>query len=208
MKLAVYEGKSKVKDLDLTSLIGDKSDEALYQVVVGRLSHDRQGNAFTKTKSEVRGGGKKPWKQKGLARARAGSIRSPLWRGGGVTFGPKPRDFSKLVNKKMKTKALVTVFSHMAELEKIKVFSDFSFDSHKTKDFLKAVEGLANLSENTVMIIPSYNKSMLLASRNLPKFYLLSLDSLDMLPLIYADHILISEKAVLDLDAKIAALIK
>lgn len=208
MKLSVYEGKSKVKDLDVQHLVGEKSEGALYQFLVGRLSHDRQGNAFTKTKSEVRGGGKKPWKQKGLGRARAGSIRSPLWRGGGVTFGPKPRDFSKLLNKKMRTKALVTIFSRLAEQDKIKVFHDFEVESHKTKDFVKAVGGLINWNENVVMIIPAYNKSMLMASRNLPKFSLLSLDSLDLLPLIYADTLIISEKAILELDSRIAALIK
>lgn len=203
MKMGVFEGKTKVKDIEVHSIIGEKSDEALYQVVVARLSHEREGNLSTKTKSEVSGGGKKPWRQKGLGRARAGSIRSPLWRGGGVTFGPKPRDFSKTINKKQKYRAYVTIFSQMAEMERLQVFSDFKFDSHKTKDFIKVLDKyIDNKEENVVMIIPNNNKSMVLASRNLSKINLLSLENLDILPLVYADRVLISEKAIIELDSK------
>ncbi len=205
MKVSVYEGQSKVKDIELSSIIGEKSDRVLYQTVVARLSHEREGNAFTKTKSEVRGGGKKPWRQKGLGRARAGSIRSPLWRGGGVTFGPKPRDFSKSINKKQKAKALVTVFTKLLELEKVKVFSDFDFNVSKTKEFLKVFDKyIENKEEKVVIIIPDYNKSIVLASRNIKNIKVTSLNNLDILPLVYADKVLISEKAALELDSRMA----
>jgi 50S ribosomal protein L4 len=120
--------------------IWDKpSEKSLHQVVVARLANDRQGNASTKTKNEVAGGGRKPWKQKGTGRARQGSNRSPLWRGGGVTFGPKPRDYSQKINKKQKTVAYLYLFNKMNELKRLKVISAFEVENHKTKDFLKAL---------------------------------------------------------------------
>ena len=102
MKFEVFDQKAKVGDIKVSEKWSELSEASLHQVVVARLANDRAGTACTKTKSEVHGGGKKPWKQKGLGRARAGSSRSPLWRGGGVTFVPKPRDFSKTVNKKLR----------------------------------------------------------------------------------------------------------
>src|SRR5271157_5601699 len=138
MKLDVYNGSIKVKEVNYPFLSDKYSEGVVHQALVARLSHEREGNAFTLTKSEVSGGGKKPWRQKGLGRARAGSTRSPLWRGGGVTFGPKPRDFSKDVNKKQKTKSIITVFSRLFEMERIKIFKDFEFSTAKTKEFIKA----------------------------------------------------------------------
>lgn len=207
MKLDVFEGQKKIKEIELKSLFNGNSDQVLYQVVVSRMTHDRAGNAFTKTKSEVRGGGKKPWKQKGLGRARAGSIRSPLWRGGGVMFGPKPKDFSKHINKKMKNLAYLTVFNKMAELKRITVFNDVASQSSKTKDFLKTFKDhLGNEKENVVIILPEYNKSLYLASRNLQNVTLVYPGNMDILPLVNADRILISEKAAVALDSKFAAL--
>ncbi len=203
MKMDVYEGQSKINEIELNSIFGKKSDASLYQTVVAMLSHEREGNAFTLTKSEVSGGGKKPWRQKGLGRARAGSTRSPLWRGGGVTFGPKPRDFAKDVNKKQKIKSILTVFSRLSEMERIKIFKDFEFSTAKTKEFVKAFKDyIENKNEKIVIILFEYNKSMVLASRNLPNIKLLYSDNIDLLSLVYADRILISEKAALKLDEK------
>ncbi len=203
MKLEVYDGKTKVRDVELKSLFAARSDQALYQAIVGRMSHDRSGNAFTKTKSEVRGGGKKPWRQKGLGRARAGSIRSPLWRGGGVTFGPKPRDFSKAVNKKQRDLAYVTVFGKLAEMGRVRVFSDVTMAGHKTRDFLKLFRGYMEKDDRRVaIIVPEYDKNMVLASRNIPGVRLISAVNLDLVPLVFADRVLISEKAALALDSK------
>jgi large subunit ribosomal protein L4 len=206
MKLDVFEGQKKIKEIELKSLFGEKSEQALYQVVIARQTHDRSGNAFTKTKSEVRGGGKKPWKQKGLGRARAGSSRSPLWRGGGVTFGPKPKDFSKHINKKMKDLAYVTVFSKMADLKRVTVFNDVASKSQKTSDFKKTFKDfLSNEKERLVIILPEYNKGLYLGSRNLQNVTLVYPGNLDILPLVFADRILISEKAAVALDTKFAA---
>ena len=203
--MSVYEGQSKVKDIELSSMVGVKSESALYQVVVARLSHEREGNAFTMTKSEVRGGGKKPWRQKGLGRARAGSTRSPLWRGGGVIFGPKPRDFSKTINRKQKNMAFVSVFTNLLESGKLKVFSDFEFKGNKTKEFLKAYDSYINNKDGKIVIIvPDYNKGLVLASRNIQNIKVMFLGNLDIYPLVYADEILISEKAALELDSRLA----
>lgn len=205
MKLGVYEGQKQVKEIELDALVSDQSEALLYQAVVARLSHDREGNASTLTKSEVRGGGKKPFKQKGLGRARAGSTRSPLWRGGGVIFGPKPRDFSKAINKKQRMKAYLTVFGKMAEMDRLRVFSDFELSTNKTKQFVQFVAAHASLSERITVIIPEYDRNFCLASRNLPHVSLLSVDNLDLLPLVYSDRILVSEKAVLALEGKFKA---
>lgn len=203
MKLGVYDGKSKIKDIEVQNVIGEISETALYQVVVSRMTHDRSGNAFTKTKSEVRGGGKKPWKQKGLGRARAGSIRSPLWKGGGVTFGPKPRDFSLHINKKQKSKAYITAFSKLFGAERLKVITGCSIDSGKTKDMVQFLGNyVENRQENVVVIVADYDQKAYLSSRNLENVDLLCLSNLDILPLVHADWVLISEKAILELDSR------
>lgn len=206
MKLDVFSGKTKAKSIEVNSLVGDKSDSAVYQAVVARLSHNRQGNAHTLTKSEVRGGGKKPWKQKGLGRARAGSIRSPLWRGGGVTFGPKPRDFSKGINRKQRIKAYITTFTRLNEKGALQVISDFSFNGMKTREFIKALAAVTdNVEQKLTLIVESYNRSLYLASRNLQNVTVTYVDNIDLLHLVYAEKVLITEKAMQALDERYSA---
>ncbi len=197
MKLDVYNGSVKVKEVNYPFLSDKYSEGVVHQALVARLSHEREGNASTLTKSEVRGGGKKPWRQKGLGRARSGSTRSPLWRGGGVIFGPKPHDRDKGILKKQKSSALLSVFNKLTELGRVKVFEDIELKTHKTKDFIKAFEGLIeNKKEKVVVITADYDKNMALASRNLQNFRVLYVTSLDLLPIIYTDRLLISEKAI------------
>lgn len=197
MKLDVYNGSEKVKEINYPFLSDKYSPSVVHQALVARLSHEREGNASTLTKSEVRGGGKKPWRQKGLGRARAGSTRSPLWRGGGVIFGPKPHERDKGILKKQKSSALLSVFNKLAELGRVKVFEDFELTTNKTKDFIKAIEGLvADKEEKIVVIISDYSKNMALASRNIPNVRVLFAASLDLLPLVYTDRVLISVKAI------------
>ncbi|HAV92337.1 TPA: 50S ribosomal protein L4, partial [candidate division WOR-3 bacterium] len=111
------------------------SETALYEAVREYLANQRQGTAKTKTRGDVSGGGKKPWKQKGTGRARAGSIRSPLWVGGGTTFGPTPRDYSYRINKRVKRTALKSALTLKAKEEKIMVIEDVNIDTPKTKTF-------------------------------------------------------------------------
>lgn len=209
LKLDVFDGKSKVKSIEVRTLIGEKSEGALYQSIVARQSHDREGNVSTLTKSEVRGGGKKPWKQKGLGRARAGSTRSPLWRGGGVTFGPKPRDFSKGLNRKEKYRAYITLFTRLNEEGRLKIIKDVVYTQSKTRDFIKFISDyVENPDQKIYMIVKDYNKELYLSSRNIPGIQVAPLNNIDMLPLLYADVVLMSESVAQALDERFTILNK
>ncbi|MGC8764619.1 MAG: 50S ribosomal protein L4 [Brevinematia bacterium] len=208
MKLDVFEFDKKVGEVELSSLIGKISEAALYRCVVARLANEREGNASTLTKSEVSGGGRKPWRQKGLGRARAGSIRSPLWRGGGVIFGPKPRDYSQKVNKREKILAYISVFTKHFQNGSLKVIRKFSLSSFKTKDFLALVlPYIKEIKGRKVFIVDEYDKNLLLASRNLPDLYVLTKDALDILPLFYADSVFLFENAALSIDERYSKLL-
>ena len=125
----------KVTDIDLSDdIFASKiNEDVVHQVVTAQLAKVRGGNASTKTRSEVRGGGRKPWRQKGTGRARHGSIRSPLWVGGGITFGPKPRSYEKKVNKKMKRIAVKSVLSDKLNCDSIMILDEFKLYEIKTK---------------------------------------------------------------------------
>jgi len=205
MKVGFYDSTGKEKEVEYSFLDGRYCEDTIYQAMVARLSHERVGNVSTKTKSEVRGGGKKPWRQKGLGRARAGSIRSPLWKGGGVIFGPKPRDFSKDINKKQMKIAFLSMFNKMAEMKRLKIIEDFGFNSGKTKDFVKVMSKYReNPKENIVLITAEYNKALVLASRNLKKYKVLSTSMIDVLPLVYADKVLVTKRAMDEIGNRIA----
>lgn len=203
MKIDIYDQNSKSGSVEVNYLYTESESKLLNQVVVARLSHDRQGTVSTLTKSEVRGGGRKPWRQKGLGRARAGSIRSPLWKGGGVTFGPKPRDFSKKINKKQKLKAYQTVFSAFIKNEKLKVVKDFKFDEIKTKKFKEwADKNGLDMNVKNVVITSEYQKKLYLSSRNIQKVKVVYIDNIDILDLVYADSALITESAIKMIDER------
>jgi len=209
MKVDVFEFDKKVGEIELEVLISRVLQPVIWRAVVARLANKREGNASTLTRSEVRGGGRKPWRQKGLGRARAGSIRSPLWRGGGVIFGPKPRDYSKKLNKKEKLLAYISVFTSHYQNGSLKFIKDFSLDSHKTKDFLNfARPYLEGLKGRKVFVVSDYDKNLLLATRNLPDVEIMNSNSLDILPLFYANNVFIFEKAALSLDEKYKSVIK
>ncbi|MCX7820923.1 MAG: 50S ribosomal protein L4 [Brevinematales bacterium] len=209
MKIDVFEFDNKVGEVDLSVLTSKSSEAVVYRAVVATLANRRQGTASTLTKSEVRGGGKKPWRQKGLGRARAGSIRSPLWRGGGVIFGPKPRDYSKKVNKKEKVLAYISVFTQHFNNGSLKIVKDFSVSSMKTKDFVKSYASYLKETEGRkVFVISEYDENILLATRNLPDVFVVSKDSLDLLPLFYADKVFLFQSAALSLDERFKQVVK
>lgn len=139
----------------------------LYEAVVNFRANQRRGTASAKTRREVRGGGRKPWRQKGTGRARAGSIRSPLWRKGGVVFGPKPRSYCYNLPKKMKKNALRSALSLKFEEKQLLVLKTLEFKEPKTKEGIKFLETL-NLDSALVVDI-SHNKNMFLSLRNIPK---------------------------------------
>ncbi len=144
-----------------------KGNQALHDTVVAFLAKLRSGSASTKNRSEVRGTGSKPHRQKGTGRARAGTRQSPIWRGGGVTFGPKPRAFSKAVNGKVRRLALKRAFSERVEDGAVVVIEEINFDSPKTKNMTQLMQSL-QLGDNALVVVDEVNENLFLASRNLP----------------------------------------
>lgn len=161
-----------------------------------QLNNARSGNACAKTRSEVRGGGKKPWKQKGTGRARSGSTRSPLFKGGGVIFGPKPRDFSFSIPTKARRVAIKSALS--ARIEDIKVIKDFSsLTSYKTKEFVNLLKNL-EVSGKVLVIADKTmpeNQHLELASRNIPYIKVLNPNNLNVKDLLEADKVVMAESA-------------
>jgi len=163
------EGKKLKKTRLPKDIFGlDFNSDLVYQVVVSQMANRRQNVAHTKDRSEVRGGGRKPWRQKGTGRARHGSIRSPIWVGGGVTFGPrKDKSFKKTIPKKMKKKALFMVLSKKAKEKMMIVINKLAVEKPKTKEILKILEKLPNKENNCLIVVPEYDKNVMLAVRNI-----------------------------------------
>ncbi|MFT2804956.1 MULTISPECIES: 50S ribosomal protein L4 [16SrI (Aster yellows group)] len=142
------------------------NQQVLYDVVNAQRAAMRQGTHATKTRALVAGGGKKPWRQKGTGRARHGSIRSPLWRGGGVTFGPSPRDYSVKVNQKVRSLALKSALSLQAKNNQLVVVDNINLATHKTKDFQQMLQKL-NITSKSLIVVTQMTEQLALASRNL-----------------------------------------
>ena len=156
--------------IDLPEKIFDQEPNkaVVHSFVVAYLANQRQGNASTKGRSEVRGGGSKPWRQKGTGRARAGTIRSPLWPGGGIIFGPKPRDFRKKVLKKQRRVAVKSVFSDKARNDRIRILEHLELPDHKTKSFIDLLETLELNGKKVLFLDEGKNLNPYRASRNIP----------------------------------------
>jgi len=140
----------------------------LHQVVVNFLANQRQGTHSTKTKGLIRGGGRKPYKQKGTGRARAGSTRSPLWRGGGTVFGPQPRDYSYKVPKKVKRRALMAALHEKLASKEIVVIDSILMEKPRTKEMLSILKNLGLDKKSVLIVLPEYNDSVALSVRNIP----------------------------------------
>jgi large subunit ribosomal protein L4 len=181
MKIAIknLEGKDQGEHEVKFELIEDgRGTQAVHDAVVAYRAAQRSGTACTKNVGEVAGSNKKPWKQKGTGRARAGSFQSPLWVGGGVVFGPKPRDFSKKISKKTKQLALRKALSERLKAGDVVVVDDLKFTSPKTKDFVGMV-GKLNLTGSMLVVSEGVDKNLTLASRNVPNVVLATSDSLN-----------------------------
>ncbi|HHX49272.1 MAG TPA: 50S ribosomal protein L4 [Clostridiales bacterium] len=171
LKVDIFDMKGKKSgSLDLKEeVFGQEYNEALiHQVIVAQLANKRQGTKSALTRAEVRGGGAKPWRQKGTGRARQGSIRSPQWTKGGVVFAPKPRDYSKKVNKKMKDLALCSALSKKLSDDNIIVVKDLDIKEGKTKEVAKVLENL-KVSSSALIVLDGENLNVVRASRNIPK---------------------------------------
>ena len=170
---------------------------AVHEAVVAYLANQRQGTVNTKERSDVRGGGKKPWKQKGTGRARAGTIRSPLWRGGGVVFGPHPRDHRLKLNKKVKRVALKSSLTSRAKDGDVLVIKAIAFDSPKTKAFTSILKSLdAYPSKKTLVVLDKATAATLKSARNLAGVRLTRADKVNTYDVVWADKIVVTSDAL------------
>lgn len=199
MKLTVFSSDGKTsseKDFaSLPTFEGDKGLQAVKEVIVAINANNRQGTHSTKTRGEVRGGGKKPWRQKGTGRARAGSIRSPLWSGGGVVFGPKPRDYSKKINAKVKQLAFSRALFDRAVAGEIAVIEAFDAAMTKTKAVDELVRRLVPKGKVLLVDAP-FAEITTRASRNIERVTLQDASQLNTLDLAQYAKIIVSTKAL------------
>lgn len=170
--------------------------DLVHQVVVSQMANRRRVIAHTKGRAEVRGGGRKPWRQKGTGRARAGSIRSPIWRGGGVTFGPtKKRVFKKKINKKMKRKALLMVLSGKVKNNLLILLDKIKIDEPKTKIMAKILEKL-QVQGSCLIALPRMDKNLILAARNFPGLETIQAKDLNALDVLNFKYLLLPKDSV------------
>ena len=153
------------------------SEHLLHKVVVAQLANRRQGTQKAKTRSEVRGGGRKPWRQKGTGHARQGSIRSPQWAGGGVVFAPKPRDYSKKMNKKERRAALFSVLTDKVNTSDLIALDELKFDEIKTKSFVKVLNNLK--ADDALVVIAESDKNIYCSGRNLSDVKIITTDCIN-----------------------------
>jgi len=181
---------------------GGKGTQAVHDVVVAHQANQRMGTASTKTMGEVAGSGKKPWRQKGTGRARAGSFASPLWVGGGVVFGPKPRDFGKKVSRKTKQLALRKALTERLNAGDVVVVDDFKLGSPKTKGFVDVLKKL-EVTGTALVVAPSIEQNLRLATRNLEKVEVTTADDLNTYQVLRSDKLLFSRPAFEKLEERL-----
>ena len=198
MKLNKYNmNAEKIGEIEISDAIfGAEFNEALvHQVVVAQLANKRQGTKSTLTRSEVRGGGKKPWRQKGTGRARQGSIRAPQWTGGGVVFAPKPRDFSQKINKRMKQQAIVCALSAKVKADEFIIVDEIALEQIKTK----AVAGMLDkfgISGKTLIVTGERDEKVYLSGRNIPGVNVTEAAGVNVYDLVASSKCVITEAAV------------
>lgn len=168
----------------------------LYQVVKAHLANRRQGNASTKTRSEVDVTKAKPFRQKGTGRARAGSANSPLWPGGGIIFGPKPRSYREKVSKKLRHLGLKSAYSIKATEDRIKVVEDFTVTEPKTKEMVALLKALKINGEKTLVLVGNRDENLVLSSRNIPALNLMVVENVNTYDVMHSDVLLFTKSAV------------
>lgn len=195
MELTVTGSKSGSVAVSDATFSRDFNESLVHQVVTAFMADARQGTRAQKTRSEVRGGGKKPWKQKGSGRARAGTIRSPIWRSGGVTFAAKPQDFSQKVNRKMYRAAMQVILSELVRQERLVVVESMTVSEPKTK-VLSAMLEKQGLLNSTLIISEEVDTNLFLASRNIPKIDVRDAAGIDPLSLVAYDKVVLTVPAL------------
>ncbi|KAA0013227.1 50S ribosomal protein L4 [Billgrantia pellis] len=201
MNLNLAAGAGTVEVADAT--FGKEFNEALvHQVVTAYLAGGRQGTRAQKNRSDVRGGGKKPWRQKGTGRARAGTIRSPLWRSGGVTFAARPQDHSQKVNRKMYRAAMRSILSELVRQERLVAIDAFTVDAPKTKQLVAKLGELG--LEKALIVTEEVDEKLYLAARNIPNVDVVDVAAADPVSLIAFDKVLVTVSALRKFEEKLA----
>ncbi len=202
--ITIYDQtKKEVGSMDLAPEVFEVpvKPEILHLVVRSQLAAKRQGTHATKTRGMKRGGGAKPWRQKGTGRARAGSTRSPLWRGGGTTFGPQPRDYSFKVNKKVRRLALRMALTSRLSEEKMMVVKNIDLPEIKTKLFAEVAQALG--LEKALVVVKDADNKLLLSARNIPGIKLITADQLNVYDILKARQLVMLENAAQDLQERL-----
>ncbi|MCX6724177.1 MAG: 50S ribosomal protein L4 [Candidatus Staskawiczbacteria bacterium] len=203
MKYAVYNQEgAELEKITLPKEIFDVKFNAdlVHQISVSLSANKRQISAHTKNRGEVAGGGKKPWRQKGTGRSRHGSIRSPLWKGGGITHGPRAeRIFEKEVPKKMRRKALFMVLSQKAKDNQLVVLDKIQLEKGKTKEMAGSLAKLPCKQNSTLIALPNYDKKIFLASRNIKKTFIEDARNLNVLDLLNTKYLLLTKESIMTL---------
>ncbi len=197
----------KVKDITLNETVFgiEPNDAVLYDAIVLSRNNARQVSANTKTRSEVSGGGKKPWRQKGTGRARQGSTRAPHWYHGGVVFGPTPdRNYTRKMNKKERRLALKSALSYKLIDSEMIVLDSFKLESSKTKEAIQVLTNLKANETKTLIVVDKLEENVILATRNLANVILLETDEINTLDVVSADLLIITEEAVKKIEEVLA----
>ncbi|WP_456277081.1 50S ribosomal protein L4 [Bacillus sp. AK128] len=197
-KVALYnQTGSTVGDIELNDTVFgiEPNESVLFEAVIMQRASLRQGSHKVKNRSEVRGGGRKPWRQKGTGRARQGSIRSPQWRGGGIVFGPTPRSYSFKLPKKVRRLAIKSALSTKVREENILVLDNLALAAPKTKEMVSVLKGL-NVDSKALIVTGDFNEAVTLAARNLPGVTVVAADGINVLDVLNHDKLLLTKAAV------------
>jgi len=200
VKLDVYkiDGTKSGEQIELNSKVFgiEPNDHAIWQAVTTEASNKRLGLAATKNRSLVNGGGKKPWRQKGRGTARAGTIRSPLWVGGGRVFGPVPHTYKKALPKKVKRLAKCSALSHKAKEKKVIAIEDFSFEMPKTKEMFSILNNLNIGDKKTLLLVNDTDRNVYLSGRNIAKLFVKRAAEFSTYDVVKADTVLVQKSAI------------
>ncbi|MFA5392346.1 MAG: 50S ribosomal protein L4 [Candidatus Paceibacterota bacterium] len=210
MKAEAYNQKGEVlEEIEIPKNIFDVAfnSDLVYQVYKSLLSNQRKPLAFTKNRAEVRGGGKKPWAQKGTGRARHGSIRSPIWKGGGATFGPRQKEenWKKKVNKKMKKASIKIILSQKLKDKEIKIIDKFELKEIKTKEFFNVLKQIfkKDITKSILMLLDKKEQNLKRALKNIPRIEIINVSDVNLLNLLNNKFVILSKEALAVLEKQL-----
>ncbi len=198
---------TKVEEIELRESVFNAplKEHVVYQVVCSQLASRRKGTSSTKGRSEIRGGGKKPWRQKGTGNARAGTIRSPLWRGGGVIFGPKPRDYSFSVPKKMRKAAMRSVLTSKVQESEFLVVDRFEFEKPQTKYMVAILQKLLGEYSSVLIALGNWTDTVWLSGRNIPGVRVIHAENLNVYTALQHDYLIVDKAGLSIIEGALAS---